>query len=75
MGYFSNGTEGEAYELKYCDYCVHQTDPAGCAVWNAHKLRNDAGANDANSILHMLIPLSKDGLSNDKCLMWLAKDP
>lgn len=78
MGYFSNGTEGLWYEETYCLRCVHsnQGDPdgPGCAVWLAHQLYNYDECNNEESILHLLIPLTKDGLSNEQCKMFMP-DP
>lgn len=74
MGYFSNGCEGDAYERKYCDRCIHQDGPdgdSGCAVWLAHLMHNYDECNKPNSILHSLIPRSKFG--NAKCRMFIAK--
>lgn len=76
MGYFSNGTEGMDYEDRYCSRCVHGDDPEKdhwCPVWSLHKDRNYAEANKKDSFLHELIPLSKDGLGNEQCLMFVAK--
>lgn len=70
MGYFSNGTEGQMYEEQWCDRCEHQE---GCAVWTAHMLCNYEECNKENSILHQLIPRSKDKLSNERCRMFIAK--
>lgn len=72
MGYFSNGTEGEQYEDKWCSRCVHAS--AGCAVWRAHLLHNyDQSKNkEVSEILDILIPRSKDGLGNNKCTMFKA---
>lgn len=71
MGYFSNGTEGALYDDEYCSLCIHQKpDDGGCAVWLAHMLYNYRDCNDDNSILHLLIPRSKDKLGNEKCTMW-----
>lgn len=70
MGYFSNGTEGMAYEADWCVRCVHHGD---CAVWDVHLLHNyDEGQNEA-SILHDLIPRSPDGLSNLQCRLFWEK--
>ena len=71
MGYFSNGCEGHDYENKHCSKCVHQE--AGCAVWNAHMLYNYDECNKKESILHVLIPLSSDGLRNEQCRMFIKK--
>jgi hypothetical protein len=67
MGYFSNGTEGEMYYETYCANCIHNGDEENdpyCPVW---------AANDKSSILHILIPRSKDGLDNEQCTMFLRK--
>lgn len=71
MGYFSSGTDGECYREAWCDRCLHDRGPQGCAVWTAHELRNYDECNNDESILHMLIPLSEDGLSNEQCLMFV----
>lgn len=72
MGYFSNGTEGMMYEDKWCSRCEHQrTDDGGCMVWLAHLMANYDECNNKNSILHILIPRSKDGTGNEKCTMFL----
>lgn len=70
MGYFSNGSEGEGYEEEYCSRCEHQD---GCAVWLAHMLYNYDECNKENSILHLLIPRSKDHLGNERCSMFIEK--
>ena len=67
MGYFPNGTSGMDYEERYCNRCVHQN---GCAIWEAHMLRNYDECNNEGSILHMLIP--RRGTSNGKCKMFIA---
>lgn len=36
MAYFSNGTEGQMYEERYCNRCVHRDDEYGCPIWNLH---------------------------------------
>lgn len=43
MGYFSNGTEGEMFEARWCERCVHQDeseDSIGCPVWWLHLMWN-----------------------------------
>jgi hypothetical protein len=71
MGYFSNGCEGMDYEEQYCSRCVHQaTDNGGCAVFLAHLLHNYDECNNDKSILHLLIPRSKDKLGNEQCAMF-----
>lgn len=70
MGYFSNGTEGMMYEEKYCSKCIHG---GNCAVWDAHMLRNYDECNNDKSILHLLIP--RDGIHNERCLMYVHGKP
>jgi hypothetical protein len=67
MAYFPNGSAGAEYEQRYCARCVHEQ---GCAVWLAHMLHNYRDCNDKDSILHILIPLSEDGLGNEECRMF-----
>jgi hypothetical protein len=77
MGYFPNGSAGMDYEERYCDHCLHQGSDeggGGCWVWMAHMLRNYDDCNNADSILHMLIPRSADGLDNEKCRMFVEKE-
>ena len=76
MGYFSNGTEGMMYEEAYCNRCLHQGPPdgPGCAIWLAHMLYNYDECNKKESILHLLIPRTKDGLGNEQCTMFI-EDP
>lgn len=77
MGYFSNGSEGQFYQARYCDRCMHQPDDpnnGGCYVWFAHMLHNYDECNNKDSVLHLLIPRSKDGLGNEKCRMFIPKE-
>ena len=76
MAYFSNGTEGEMYESRYCDRCIHRDGPdgeSGCAIWLAHLMHNYAECNNDNSILHLLIPRSKEGCGNEQCKLFVEK--
>lgn len=74
MGYFSNGSEGMDYEAHYCSRCIHQKpDEGGCMVWLAHLLHNYKECNNKNSILHLLIPRTTDGLGNEQCKMFIEK--
>lgn len=74
MGYFANGTEGEAYEARWCNRCVHQRGErdTGCAVWNAHLLTNYSQTEGSalETALSVLIP--RRGIENLKCLMFLT---
>lgn len=73
MGYFANGSEGDDYERRYCDRCVHQKqDDEGCAVWLAHLTNNYAECNNKGSILHMLIPRAPSG-ANEQCKMFVEE--
>jgi len=38
MAYFSNGTEGDMYQERWCHRCAHWSDEAGCPVWFLHEL-------------------------------------
>lgn len=62
MGYFSNGSEGEAYEARWCNRCQHQDD---CDIWMQHLIFN--GNPEHRARLDALIPESPDGLGNEQC--------
>ena len=70
MGYFSCGCEGMNYEAEWCDNCVHQHPKFGCPIWDVHLLYNYEECNKPDSILHKLIPRTKNGLWNDKCVFF-----
>ena len=76
MGYFSNGTEGMAYQERYCLKCRHWRDlrdgrGEGCPVWDAHLIFNrDEGS---EGVLDLLIPRKgPGGVFNDECAMFLS---
>jgi hypothetical protein len=71
MGYFSNGSEGEAYEAKWCAKCLHND---GCAVWFAHLIHNYDECNKDDSILHLLIPRTADKIHNERCSMFVERE-
>jgi hypothetical protein len=73
MGYFSNGTEGESYFDRYCSRCIHDRN-GDCPIWGAHLAFAYGAKGDAESILNMLIPRSKDGLWNEQCVLWVERD-
>ena len=78
MGYFANGTEGMVYMNKYCCRCIHYGDwveKEGCPVWGLHLDYNDQECNKEHSFLHSLIPLSEDGIYNEKCRMFIKESP
>ena len=71
MGYFSNGTEGDLYEAKYCSRCVHgPMNESPCTVWFLQLMNNYAECNNADSMLHVLIPREKP-VGNGQCTMFL----
>ena len=75
MGYFSNGTEGDAYREAHCAKCVHDQEEGGCPVWNAHltfnsaQLKEDDGDGPLGQVLAMLIPRGKG--CNLACTMFV----
>jgi len=69
MGYFANGTEGEAYCELYCSRCLH--GDGRCTVLHVHIQHNSDECNNPDSILHILIP--RRGAANDQCRMFLPK--
>jgi hypothetical protein len=73
MGYFSNGCEGMEYEERYCRRCIHYgpEEGPGCPIWLAHLLYNYDEANNKESVLHMLIPRTPDGLDNEECKLFV----
>jgi hypothetical protein len=74
VGYFSNGSEGMDYEATYCDKCVHGAvhGDGTCQVWLLHLMHNYRDCNNDDSMLHQLIPRSKDGCDNEQCRMFVA---
>jgi hypothetical protein len=71
MGYFSNGSEGEWYEAKYCDKCHHNIN-GDCPVMLAHLIHNYEECNNKHSILHLLIPRDENGY-NMECKMFIPR--
>ena len=76
MGYFSNGTEGMAYEEQYCSDCVHYNQESGCPVLHLHSLYNytQVKSQDIGNILRVLIP-TKDGHNGECSLFYDASNP
>lgn len=77
MGYFSNGTEGEAYESQYCSKCIHgeeyRADRPACRVWLAHQeyaydLCNEKH-HPGKRMLDMFIP--REETWNTRCTMFI----
>jgi hypothetical protein len=73
MVFFSNGAEGADYEKRYCERCIHYgpEDGPGCPVFGARLLHNYAERDNQGSIVHLLIPRSADGLTNEPCRMFI----
>jgi hypothetical protein len=85
MGYFSNGTEGMAYQERYCASCRNCGDDKsdfGCAVWDLHTLwcydacdewtKHDTPplhGPTLRAVLDSLIPITEEGF-NGECLMY-----
>ena len=73
MGYFSNGSEGEHWEIKNCNVCANHSDERGCAVMDVHLVFNYDQLNKDNEQLReamdMLIPRQDNGLYNKPCSM------
>lgn len=81
MGYFSNGTEAEMYEERFCSRCIHHDREIGvdppCPVWLSHILfayEECNNASNAKEMLDMMIPRTEDGIDNKECAMFHPKD-
>ena len=72
MGYFSNGTEGMIYQEEHCIHCDHDTDEK-CQVWLLHLIYSYELCNEPDNFLNLLIPRSKNGLTNEKCTMFTQR--
>lgn len=74
MGYFSNGSEGDDYEARYCARCVHEKE-GGCPVILAHVLFAYDLCNDKEHpgkvMLDMFIP--REGIENWECTMFVER--
>jgi len=66
MAWFSNGTEGEIYQDRYCARCVNYRDlddgrGHGCPIWDAHLLFMEGSKKpDAQEVLDHLIPREEE---------------
>lgn len=75
MGYFSNGSEGESYEARWCSRCIHEE---GCAVMMSHLVYNYDQIIDGNrdnplgEVLSLLIP--DEGSSCGECSMFVLDE-
>ncbi len=78
MGYFSNGTEGEAYQSCYCWRCKNWKEDefgVGCPIWDAHIIHSTYGKEERHKVrrkvLDTLIPEGK--VRNQQCSMFNLK--
>ena len=71
MGYFSNGTEGEIYQDRYCRRCVHYgpEEGPGCPGFGAHLAFNYGQSAEVKEIMDSLIPPGA-GRGNEQCKMF-----
>lgn len=75
MGYFSNGSEGDAYEARWCVRCRHYGRGVGerqcCPVWWLHLLYNDDQQKRPTmaEALSIFIPRTRVG-GNGRCVMF-----
>lgn len=72
MAYFSNGTEGDDYQHRWCERCVHDDPDKGCTVWLLHFMHNYEECNKKDSFLHKLIPIREDGFAGE-CTMFIER--
>ena len=79
--YFSNGTEGDVFQSKYCYECVNWRDlkdglREGCPVWDLHIAFNykQFDNNDTELCLNIFgAKKSIKGVSFNKCRMFLKE--
>lgn len=75
MAYFSNGSEGDVYQERYCNHCVHDLRQ-DCPVWALHLAFNYKQHVDGKKLgtvhefLSSLIPDTEDGLYQDECRLF-----
>lgn len=77
MGFFSNGTEGDRFEARFCARCVNlRADEFGnaCPVWRLHEDWNGEQLEDEvkQMALDLLMPRTEGGLDN-RCAMFHAR--
>ena len=83
MAYFSNGTEGMAYQDQYCDRCVHDDRATGgeigggCIVWTLHLVHSRENPLVCD-MLDVLIPMVDSGTTPSykvagQCSMFVPK--
>ena len=74
MAYFSNGTEGQYYQGKYCLHCIHDSEDVMCPIWEMHQVYNYTQCSNKTleTVLSMLWP--RKGTDNAECGMFVTKD-
>ena len=72
MGYFSNGSEGDAYRARWCDHCVRAEQ--SCPIWTAHLFGNYSqhSIGVLESVLNELIPRGPSG-ENGECRLFVRR--
>ena len=75
MGYFSNGTEGRAYQAAVCNHCEHDVSE-DCPVWLLHLVHNSDGRKDKYHPINILIPFDEGGPfnGNHECRMFIGRE-
>lgn len=75
MAYFSNGTEGEAFEETHCYQCKHYDTEKTCPVMEIHLNWNYEQLDDPvkKSAMEQFIPIDKDGYAG-KCRMFISME-
>ena len=78
MAYFSTGSEGDDYQLRWCQRCIHWPESAiaECPVWTVQGDYNYERVNEPEhairKILDILIPSRDDGFP-DQCRMFHSR--
>lgn len=78
VGYFSNGSDGDAYRARWCSRCANDGDnraDIGCAVMDLHLLYNYEQHNNKTmeDFLTDLIPRDVRG-GNEQCRMFRVRN-
>ena len=78
MGYFSNGTEGMAYEAKYCEHCLNYRGGM-CPILVLHSLWNyealGVGSTPQAKQVALDIFIPRNSVENKRCTMFLNAEP
>jgi hypothetical protein len=81
MGYFSNASEGLAYQKQWCFRCKHWPDDSnegGCTVWSIHQLHNykQCEKSKIGSLLKEILGcfITQEKTFNCKCAMFVQRE-